>query len=90
MWPMPCPTVFPYAGLGPLLFRDWRKTQANLRLLPLLSAWHLGCVRLTLLGPHCETHLAETRKSSDCFLRLVTELSWPQMVILQTSAASHG
>lgn len=73
-----------------LLLRDWRKRQANLRLLPRLSTQRLGCVRLILLDPHCEIHLAEIRKSTDCFLRLVTELSWPQMVILQTSAASYG
>lgn len=55
--------------------------QANLGLPPGLSTHNLGYVRLALLGPYCEMHLAETGKSSNCFLRLVTELSWAQMVI---------
>lgn len=64
--------------------------QANLRPLPGPSTHDLGYVRLPLLGPCCEIHLAETRENSNCFLRLVTELSWAQMVILQPGTASHG
>lgn len=51
-----------------------RRTSAPL--LPGISTQDLGYVRLAILGLYCEIHLAETRKSSNCFLRLVTVLSW--------------
>lgn len=72
------------------LLRDWREMQADLGTPATRTGAHDRGVRLALLGPHCESHLADTRKSSKCFLRPVTGLSWAWMVFLQPGTASHG